>query len=185
MTLEEINQVVDTVDNNMGYFQEIGQPIIEFYAESLDALMSNIQQVLNSPNAAEVTTNNLQLFFLNLTSEVYQTASNVERIGLLMDLANMNYKDAFNTSLLNNSSQDAKLTVAKLNAIADKESLRENVLNFIYARTYKILKAKVDAANEMIRTLSKLISFRMQNNSQYDDKFEVNTKQLLLESGNR
>ena len=60
--------------------------------------------------------------------------------------------------------------------------MAENVLNFIYARTYKILKAKVDSANEMIRTLSKLISYQMQTSqTANEDKFEVNTKRLLLE----
>ena len=99
-----------------------------------------------------------------------------------MDLSNMSYKDAFNSSLLNNSSRDAKLTVAKLNALADKAALANSVVNFIYSRTYKILKAKVDSANEMIRTMSKLISYRMQTMQLgNEDKFDVSTKRLLME----
>lgn len=181
LSITQVNAVVDKVDGHMAYFQEIGQPIIEFYAESLDRLMEKIHRELNQSNLG---IQSLQMHFLNLTSEVYRIASNVERIGLLMDLANMNYKDAFNTSLLDYSSQDAKLTVAKLNALADKATLPESVINFIYARTYKILKAKVDAAEEMIRTLSKLLSSKIGGNNQFEDRFDANTKQILLESRN-
>ena len=181
VNLTDINKVVSDVDSRMTYFTEIGEPIITFYTSDLDGLMTVIDNLVKS-KADEFNVNELQYYFMKLTSELYFVTTSVEKIGLLMDLSNMTYKDAFNTSLLNNSSTDAKLTVAKLNALADKESLAENVLNFIYSRTYKILKAKLDAANEMIRTLSKLISYRMQTaQTANEDRFEVNTKRLLME----
>lgn len=180
VTLDDVNKVVNDVDSRMSYFSEIGEPIINFYAESLDKYMSVIEDLMKS-KTDELNINELQYYFMKLTSELYFVTTNVEKIGLLMDMSNLTYKDAFNTSLLNNSSADAKLTVAKLNAIADKESLAENVLNFIYSRTYKILKAKLDSANEMIRTMSKIISYRMQTIQTNEDKFDVSTKKLLLE----
>lgn len=181
INLLDVNKVVSDVDSRMTYFSEIGAPIIEFYTSDLDNLMKIIDDLVKS-KTDEFNVNELQYYFMKLTAELYFVTTNVEKVGLLMDLSNMTYKDAFNTSLLNNSSTDAKLTVAKLNAIADKESLAENVLNFIYSRTYKILKSKLDAANEMIRTLSKLISYRMQTSQLgNEDKFDINTKRLLME----
>lgn len=180
VTLDDVNKVVNDVDSRMSYFSEIGEPIINFYAEYLDKYMTVIEDLMKS-KTDELNINELQYYFMKLTSELYFVTTNVEKIGLLMDMSNLTYKDAFNTSLLNNSSADAKLTVAKLNAIADKESLAENVLNFIYSRTYKILKAKLDSANEMIRTMSKIISYRMQTVQTNEDKFDVSTKKLLLE----
>lgn len=180
INLTDINKVVVDVDGRMSYFSEIGDPIIAFYTNDLDGLMTVIDGLMKN-KTEELNINELQYYFMKLTSELYFVTTNVEKIGLLMDMSNLTYKDAFNTSLLNNSSADAKLTVAKLNAIADKESLAENVLNFIYSRTYKILKAKLDSANEMIRTMSKLISYRMQTVQTNEDKFDVSTKKLLLE----
>lgn len=180
LRLDDINKVVDDVDERMKYFSEIGIPIIEYYSDDLEKLMKSINNfVRTKPEYMNV--NELQYYFMQLTSALYFTTTNVEKVGLLMDLSNMTYKDAFNTSLLDNSSKDAKLTVAKLNALADKDALPENVLNFIYSRTYKILKAKIDSANEMIRTLSKIISYRMQTIQTGEDKFDVNTKKLLME----
>lgn len=182
LDLNAVNSVVNDVDERMRYFTEIGSPIIEYYSSDLENMMGSIREFISSSNRDHFNVNELQYYFLQLTNLLYFVTTNVEKVGLLMDLSNMSYKDAFNTSLLENSSADAKMTVAKLNALADKEALAENVLNFIYARTYKILKAKVDSANEMIRTLSKLISYQMQTSQlTTEDKFEVNTKRLLLE----
>lgn len=182
LNLDSVNTVVADVDERMKYFTEIGSPIVEFYSSDIDKLMGDISGFITTSNVENININELQYYFMRLTAELYFVTTSVEKVGLLMDLSNMSYKDAFNTSLLNNSSSDAKLTVAKLNALADKESLAENVLNFIYSRTYKILKAKIDSANEMIRTLSKIISYRMQTSqATNEDKFEVNTKRLLME----
>ncbi len=181
LSLEDVNTVVAAVDERMSFFTEIGTPIIDYYSEDLDKLMNNINNFVKFSKPEHMNINELQFYFTQLTSTLYFTTTSVEKVGLLMDLSNMSYKDAFNTSLLENSSKDAKLTVAKLNALADQESLAENVLNFIYSRTYKILRAKIDSANEMIRTLSKLISYRMQTTQTNEDRFDVNTKRLLLE----
>ena len=183
MKIEDVNKVVNSVDERMTYWTEIGSPIVEYYAKDLDDLMDSIRDFISKSNVDNLNVNELQYYFVQLTNVLYFTTTNVEKVGLLMDLSNMSYKDAFNTSLLENSTADSKLTVAKLNAMADKDSLAENVLNFIYARTYKILRAKIDSANEMIKTLSKLISYKMQVISQQnnDDRFDVNTKRLLVE----
>ena len=176
---EAINNSVNAVDEKMKYFTEIGNPIIEYYSDDLEKLMSSIDGFVKHCKPEYMNVNELQYYFMQLTSTLYLTTSNVEKVGLLMDLANMSYKDAFNTSLLENSTKDAKLTVAKLNAIADKDALADNVLNFIYSRSYKILKAKIDSANEMIRTLSKIISFKMSTQA-IEDKYDVDTGKMLL-----
>ena len=181
ITLQTVQNVVDSVDTRMTWFTEIGTPIIEYYSNDLDELMDKIRLFISN-KVENININELQYYFITLTNQLYFVSTSVEKVGLLMDLSNLSYKDAFNTSLLEKSSTDGKLTVAKLNAIAEKESLPENVLNFIYSRTYKILKAKVDSANEMVRTLSKIISYRMQTSQvNSEDKFDISTKRLLLE----
>ena len=177
---QKVNNVVNQVDEKMKYFTEIGNPIVEYYSSDLDTIMNKITTFIQGYKTEDMNVNELQYYFMQLTSAIYFTSTSVEKVGLLMDLSNMNYKDAFNTHLLNHSDKDAKLTVVKLQALADKNSLEENVVNFIYSRTYKILKSKVDSANEMVRTLSKIISYRMQTNGA-EDKFDVNTKRLLME----
>ena len=55
-----------------------------------------------------------------------------------------------------------KYTVQQLKAYADQVALSDNVLNFIYARCSKILKDKVDQANEVAKALSKILSSLIQ-----------------------
>lgn len=179
---QNIYDCVNAVDEEMKYFTEIGAPIIEYYSSDLDALMERISQFLSSSKTEDLNVNELQRYFMELTSTLYLTTTNVEKVGLLMDLSSMSYKDAFNTSLLNYSNADGKNTVAKLNALSEKAAISNNVVSFIYTRTYKILKAKIDSASEMVRTLSKIISFKMNAVSTgMEDKYDVNTKRLLME----
>lgn len=182
---DDITKSADALEDNMKYFKEIGDPVIDYYSKDLDNLMLEIKSYLTTTSAASYDMNSLQMFFTQLTNIVYFTSTNVERVGMLNDLSNMAYKDAFNNSMINKGTDSAKLTVAKLTAIAEQESLTESVLNFIYSRSYKILKAKVDGAEEMIRTLSKIISYKMQTMivlDTNDDRFNVSTKQILNES---
>ena len=103
INLTDINKVVEDVDSRMSYFSEIGDPIIAFYTNDLDGLMTVIDGLMKN-KTEELNINELQYYFMKLTSELYFVTTNVEKIGLLMDLSNLTYKDAFNTSLLNNSS---------------------------------------------------------------------------------
>ena len=54
-----------------------------------------------------------------------------------------------------------KPTVAENQAVADAASIYESCVNSIYERAYKVVKFKIDAAQTMISTLSKMLSRRI------------------------
>ena len=76
------------------------------------------------------------------------------------------YKQVYNTAYLNNQIKDAekknKTTVAENTAIAENSAIYEGTVNDIYNKAYKIVKNKIDAAQTMISTLSKIMSKRIQ-----------------------
>ena len=51
---------------------------------------------------------------------------------------------------------------------AENNSMNESIVSSLYARSFKIIKSKVESANEMVKTLSKIISKRM-NEKDYSD----------------
>ena len=78
-------------------------------------------------------------------------------------------KESFNDAYLKNRLKDAenrnKTTVAELTALAEDASKYEAVLNSLYSRVYKQIKFKMDAGYDMVNTLRKIITKRMQDQS--------------------
>ena len=76
------------------------------------------------------------------------------------------YEEVYNKAYLSNQIKDSerknKTTVAENQAVAEQESQYEAVVSSIYEHAYKMVKFKIDAAKDMINTLRKVISRRMQ-----------------------
>ena len=74
-------------------------------------------------------------------------------------------KEVYNKAYLDNQSDISELkkkpTVAENQAVADAASIYESCVNSIYERAYKVVKFKIDAAQTMISTLSKMLSRRI------------------------
>ena len=56
-----------------------------------------------------------------------------------------------------------KTTVAELTALSEQGTVYESLVNDVYSKVYKTMKIKLDAAQSMLATLSKLLSKRMQD----------------------
>ena len=65
-------------------------------------------------------------------------------------MSKIKYKDSYNEIYTSKQSaakqEDRKYTAEQLRAIAEKESIEENLINFIYTRAASVLKGKIDAA---------------------------------------
>ena len=90
--------------------------------------------------------------------------SNTEYLAMYDGIAKAGYKEAYNNSLLRvNDTVDKanKKTVAEATAIAEADNIHEQVVSDIYNKAYKIVKAKIESAQTMVSTLSKVLSKRM------------------------
>ena len=100
---------------------------------------------------------------MELSNALYFVGSRIESVGIKEDLTKIAAKETYNQAYLDGLATDGKKpTVAELSATAVDKAKFDTVLNSLYNRVYRQLKFKVDAAYEMLSTIRKVISKRMQ-----------------------
>ena len=158
-----ITEIMEDTDENVEYFNKISTETANRYTEVLDKLMKIIYSGVVKDNA---TDEQLEKYYLELTSVVYFMGDKLEQLNISGDMAKASEKEVYNKAYLSNQIKDSerknKTTVAENQAVAEQESQYEAVVSSIYEHAYKMVKFKIDAAKDMINTLRKVISRRMQ-----------------------
>ena len=154
---EEIENICNRVDENSQQIKEIVDSIIKPYCKDLDNYVDFIKSILadgeNPPTSQE-----LDDFCMNLSVYIYYASGMQEQLGIKDDIARAIYKEMYH------SSRDSidKGTVADKDSLAELASQQEYLVSVCYKRAYNIIKAKVSAAQEMLASVKKVISRRMQ-----------------------
>lgn len=155
--LEKISEIKLHIENNSKQMDEIVDTIITPYVEDLDKYVAHIDERLcqkeNPPSDVE-----LESFCLNLSSLIYFAGGMCEQLGLRSSIATAVYKEMYNTSRDNLTTG----TIADKNALAELQSQQEYLVDIAYKSAYKIVKSKVDNAQELLSSCKKAISRRMQ-----------------------
>ena len=155
--ITELENVKNSVENNSSQIQEIVEGIIKPYCKDLDNYVDFIKSILadgeNPPTSQE-----LDDFCMNLSVYIYYASGMQEQLGIKDDIARAIYKEMYH------SSRDSidKGTVADKDSLAELASQQEYLVSVCYKRAYNIIKAKVSAAQEMLASVKKVISRRMQ-----------------------
>lgn len=181
ITYEELeaayNALVEPSKDAEGVFNSI----VKNLSEGLDEVMQEIYTEVILQEDPPI--DKIQTLFLKLGNYVYFFGSEVEKVGLTSDIAeNMmkeKYNVAYNDNLIN-TADGKKRTANELTAIAEAFSLSETVLNDIYKRVYKTIKFKVDTAQSMVNSLSKVLSKRMQEMN-FSKGFDDKSTRILME----
>lgn len=160
----KVTELLTEVDNNAEYFLNITDKIVYSYTNDLDMLMQSIQILINSD--IEIDSTQLDKYVLSLSNMLYFVSYKSERVGIKADISKSIRQEIYNKAYLNNQLKDSdkknKTTIAENVAVAEEQSKYESVIQSIYDRVYKILKLKVDAGYELLSSLKKIISRRMQ-----------------------
>ena len=155
---EKVADIMKRVETSSAQMDEIVDTIITSYVEELDKYVSHIDERLcdkgNPPTDEE-----LDKFCLNLSSLIYFAGSMSERLGIRDDIAKATYKEVYNTTRDNTE----KGTVQDKNTLAELAAQQEQLVSVAYTRAYRIVKAKVDSAQELLASIKKVISRRMQD----------------------
>lgn len=161
---EEMKSVLDMTEENVVYFTSISDELVRSYTEDMDQLMRDLYEDCIQNDASDRV---LEKYLLELNNMLYFLGNKLETVGIKDDLSKMASKEAFNNAYLRNRLKDAenrnKTTVAELTALAEDASKYETVLNSLYARVYKQIKFKMDAGYDMVNSLRKIITKRMQD----------------------
>lgn len=164
---EDLLQHAKELNSNMEYFESIGRPLLEEYSKDLDEKVGAVKAYLDQCRQYDLDFDilSIQKALLDLTTTIFFTTEKLEKIGWLEDVSKLQYQTTYNNAYLEkqgNYDAGTKYTVQQLRAHADQTALSDNVLNFIYSRCSKILKDKVDQANDVSKALSKILSSKIQ-----------------------
>ena len=163
---ESMNEVFTSTEDNVQYFTDISDTLVKSYTSDMDTLMSDLYTDCIKNDASDMI---LEKYLLELNNMLYFLGSKLETIGIKEDLSKLASKESYNNAYLRNRLKDAeqrnKTTVAELTALAEDASKYETVLNSLYSRVYKQLKFKMDAGYDMVNSLRKIITKRMQDQS--------------------
>lgn len=163
MDKEAIEGLLNSATNDIKYVEVIANDIVKSRTKDLDDIMHEInEKIVNVDNPSDEI---IEKYFLELTNAVYFINAHCEYLGFYEDItkvnAKMKYNQAYSDNQLKAVASNVKATVADNQLAAENASLNETLVNLIYSRSYKIIKVKVEAAEEQIKTLSKILSAHM------------------------
>lgn len=153
----KINEIRQKVEVDSEQLQKIVDQIIQPYVIDLDNYVDFVRGILkdgeNPPTAQE-----LDDFCLNLSVYIYYASGMQEQLGIKDDIARAVYKEMYHT--YRDSIQ--KGTISDKDSLAELASQSEYITSVLYKRAYSQVKAKVAAAQEIMSSVKKIISRRMQ-----------------------
>ena len=154
---ERIAELEDNVEMNSRQLDNIVNEIVQPYVKDLDKYVAFIRECLKDGENPP-TTQELEDFCMNLSTYIYFASGTAEYLGIRDDIAKAVYKEMYNTS----RTALTKGTVQDKDSIATLHSQEEAIISAAYTRSYKIVKAKVDSAQELLSSAKKVLSHRIQ-----------------------
>lgn len=155
--MKKLDKVQETVETYYDTINKIVVDIITPYSKSLDKYVKFIRDCLadgqESPTDAE-----LEDWCLNLSTYIYFAGAMSEQLGIKDDISKAVYKEVYHSKRSNVD----KGTIADKDSIAELESQEEFIINICYSRAYKMMKSKVENAQELLTSCKKALSNRMQ-----------------------
>lgn len=160
LTEDVLKNIKDTQDNVETYSEAIDSivnEIIQPYCKDLDKYVGFIKDCLKDGENPP-TTDELDDFCLNLSTYIYFAGGMCEQLGIRDDIAKAVYKEMYHTA---RASQETG-TVADKNSLAELASQEQFIVSSSYMRAYKTMKAKVENAQELLSSVKKVLSRRIQ-----------------------
>ena len=154
---KETAEIKHRVEDNSKQIDEIVEGIIKPYVEDLDRYVIFIRDCLKDGENPPTNTE-LEDFCMNLSTLIYFAGGLCEYLGIRDDIAKAVYKEMYNAS----RNSLTKGTVADKDTLASLNSQQEQVISICYTRAYKVVKSKVENAQELLSSCKKVLSHRMQ-----------------------
>lgn len=160
---DKLIDTINTINESSSYFEDTLLQIVNAHSEVLDELMKNIYIDVIQVEYPSIDT--LEKYFLELTNTLYFMGEKLELLGIRDTVSKSHYKEAYNKAYLANQIKDSdkknKTTIAENQAVAETAAMYESTVNDLYKKAYQLVDYKIDAGQEMIKTLSKIITKRL------------------------
>lgn len=151
----KVRSLQKRIDENSDLVDSIVNRLVSEYCRSLDEYMQFIRNILND-TANPPTDRELDDFALNIPVLIYFTGEAQEALGIKEDVAK-----AVKQELYNEIYDKATGTIADKTAAAELATQNEYIAHIAYQRAYKKVKLRMEAANETLQSVKKIMSRRM------------------------
>ena len=149
----ELSDILDRVEMNFSSVDSIVNDVVAKYCKPLDDYVKQVDDILKE--GKDIADAELDDFALNIPSLIYFACEAQESIGIKEDVARAVRAEIFNTAR-----DSAEGTVSDKDSIGDLAAQRETIVVIIYQRAYKKIKARIEAAYELLNSVKKVISHR-------------------------
>lgn len=150
-----IKNIQQRVDKHSKTLNDIVTEIVTPYCRDVDNYVKWIHELL-ADGTNPPTDEELEDMCLNLSTRIYFMSDACEQLGIKDDISK-----AIRNEIFNKKRDEITGTIADKDAYAELESQQEQITNICYNRAYRIIKAKVDNAQELLQSCKKVLSRRM------------------------
>ena len=154
-TVGTVKEVSNQVEEDSALIDKVVSDIVSPYSRDLDAYVEMISATLRN-GEVKPTDSELEDFCINLSTLLYFISGRCENLGIRDDVSKAIWKEVYNKAR-----NDGSGTVADKNSFAELQAQKEQLTNICYSRAYKVLKAKTEAAQELLSSCKKVLSNRM------------------------
>ena len=157
---KKIELLQDRINNNSKLINDLTNKLVADYCKQLDNYVRFIQSILQDDKHPP-TAQELDDIVMNLPVLLYFAGEAQENLGIKTDVAKAVRQEKYN-SIYNTLS---KGTINDKVNQTESQIQSEEVAKIIYERAYKIVKEKMTAAYELLGSIKKVITRRIQETS--------------------
>lgn len=142
------------ISENSKLIEDIAFNISKEFTQELDKVMGTCKSIFQSKD--KITNQEIEDLLAQLPSILYFVNEGQEAVGIKQDIAEMTRKANYNIAR-----EKANGTVADKNTAAESQVINEAINEIIYQRAYKLIRAKIEMAQEMVNSLKRIFDARM------------------------
>lgn len=142
------------ISENSKLIEDIAFNISKEFTQELDKVMGTCKSIFQSKD--KITNQEIEDLLAQLPSILYFANEGQEAVGIKQDIAEMTRKTNYNIAR-----EKANGTVADKNTTAEGQVINEAINEIIYQRAYKLIRAKIEMAQEMVNSLKRIFDARM------------------------
>lgn len=142
------------ISENSKLIEDIAFNISKEFTQELDKVMGICKSIFQSKD--KITNQEIEDLLTQLPSILYFVNEGQEAVGIKQDIAEITRKTNYNIAR-----EKANGTIADKNTTAEGQVINEAINEIIYQRAYKLIRAKIEMAQEMVNSLKRIFDARM------------------------